>query len=360
MAKEQKKTKLADVKEVIDSLEIEELPEVREWCPTGSTLLDLAIADRVPGGIPIGRIVQVYGASSTCKSVIGSTILGYALRGGKKAFLADVENAFDPTFAAKFGLDSTHKDFHIGNPSTLEEFFDRWIAGIITTYKDEPKVLVVDSITALPSVFETETEMTEQGFGATRPKIMSLGLRKYKKALCNTNTTLFCIDQTRDNISGYGPKETTTGGRGMEFYASTRIYLKHEADIENSAGINQGIWVGFTIKKNRVAPPKQEGFIKLLYHYGIDDIASNLRFLAEYRGECTDDMGWKEAKDGRSMIAKVTLTFPDGDKEVLETTNVKTWIERIEERGLEKDLIRNVVDVWRDLHKTEDRKARVW
>jgi recombination protein RecA len=363
MAKKEKdQVSLDEIKEVIDSCNVSELPEVHSWCPTGSTILDLSISNMLPGGIPIGRIVQIFGASSTCKSVLANTILGYALRNGMKAFLADVENAFDPAFACKFGLDPKNTNFHMGSPITVEEFFDKWLGGILKVYTDEPKVLVVDSITALPSVTEVEKSMTEQGFGGSaRAKAIGLGLRKYQMALAKSNTTLFCIDQTRDSMEAFGPKETTTGGRGLEFYSATRIYLQHEANVENSKEVNVGIWVRFTISKNRVAPPMREGNMKLIYDYGVDDIASNLRFLAESRGEVDEKGAWHPAKDGKGVMNKVTLVFPEGEnQERLETTSIKAWVTRIEKENLEDLLRKNVYDVWKEIYKPEERKARVW
>lgn len=334
--------------------EITVLPAVKEWVQTGCTILDFAVANLFPGGIPVGRIVQIYGGTSTCKSVLAAAILGYAQRKEMKTYYGDIEHTFDPVFAEMYGLTfnslSNISDFENETfPETIEEFFDDWLSKII--FRDEkkkklnknPKVIVTDTITALPAKIEQEKKMDDQGYGAYRARQLSLGYRIYIKSLAESNTTLVVIDQTRDNISSPFGGETVTGGRAPEYYPSVRVYLKHDSKIVNKAKRVIGIWTKFIVKKNKVAPPFREGRFKILFNYGLDDIASNLYFLSEVQN------GPQAAKNKSTKI-----------KFLGQEMKMSSAIGYIEDNNLEEDLKKEVWEIWQKIYETEERKPRKW
>jgi len=377
-----------EIQETAAACEFDDFPEVKDWCSTGATVLDLAISNQLPGGIPVGRIFHVYGGASTAKSVLASTVLGYALRSGKQAFLADIEYTFDPQFAKMYGLDCTHADFFYGysynkdmktleQPGSIEEFFDTYLSGILKIRTRKPKIVVVDTITALPAAFELKTEMSKQGFGAYRAKQIGLGLRKYIKDMVDKDVTLFCIDQTRDNVNSPYASEVTTGGRGLEFYSSVRLYLKHDKKVTNSNDKEIGIWVKYQVEKNKIGPPFRKGHFKILFDYGLDDITSSLSFLADTQKETSKDDLYKLTtkvfipvckKCGALLdITDEKCTTKDCDGEIIVdpkenacNKRIMDWVPVIEDQAREEQLKRVVAKVWERQYETEDRKPRVW
>jgi len=339
-----------EVEDISREIKTKMLPGVTEWSSTGCTLLDIAISNRFPGGIPVGRIVHTFGGTSTCKSVLAITVCGFMQRIKKVSHYADTEHTLDSSFASIYGLNcEDEKLFKLGHPKTLEELFDEYIAKIIyddkkkTKININPKIIAIDSITALPAEVELKEAMKDGTYGTMRAKQMSKGLRKYIFALAESNTTLFCVDQTRDNIGGYGPTEVTSGGRALEFYSSVQIYLKMDTKIVNTKGKVIGNWVKFKINKNKVAPPLREGRFRILYDYGLDDIATNLYFL----NECQN--GPQEAKKKTTMMEYL------GQK-----SKMSTAINYIEDNNLEEELQKEVWEVWQEQYETEKRKHRNW
>lgn len=336
----------SDIKKVSENCRKKNLPPIRGWCSTGCTVLDLAITDDLPGGIPIGRIIQCYGGESTCKSVLATTILGYAQRNDMLAYYDDVEQTLDPKFAELYGLDcSDEKTFTLLHSTTIEEMFDENVKTVLfdKKLKKTHKVYAIDSLTALPTEVELKADLKKGSFGMSRAKQISIALRKYNDPLANNNMTLFCIDQTRDNISGYGDREIPPGGKSLKFYASVRIYLKTDTKIVNKHDKIIGMWVKFVIKKNKVGIPFREGRFKIVFSYGLDDIATSLYFLSEVQN------GIDNARKKLTMIS-----FMNEEKKLA------TWVNHIERDNLEDKLVEEVHRVWKQLYKAEDRKPRCW
>jgi protein RecA len=379
------------------------MTEVTDWSSTGCNILDLAISGRLPGGAPVGRVVQFFGAASTAKSVITETILGYALRSNKQAFLCDVEYTFDPAFARIYGLDATHEDFFWGysykkekteteQPETIEEFFDVYLRGILDKRGRRPKIVVLDTLTALPSVAEVKGSIDEGGYKTTRAKAISEGLRKYLAEMNQRDVTLICVDQTRDNIGGFGAAEVTNGGRGMEFYASTRVHLKKGPQVKNSNEKVTGVWVKFQIIKNKVSPPFRDGQFRIMFDYGMDNISSNLVWLASTYAD-KDDLykkslqiplilcpkcnklhafpakpkeAIKAAKDKDEKLSALTEGMECNEKHDkpvqlrITSKRIMDWVPFIEIHDLESSLDQVVATKWAEVYAPEERKARKW
>jgi len=348
--------KKSDICDEVESLSQEcdllDLPPVEDWIQTGCTQLDLAVANRFPGGLPAGRITQIYGGSSTAKSLFAYTTMGYAQRSGYETYYDDTERSINPEFTTMCGMDMRHPKFHLWHSETIEELFDKNIGGLVASAeklrkdgKEIPKKLVVvDSITVLPAEIEQDKKMDEQGYGAYRAKQIHLGLRSWGRRALDANITILVIDQTRANVKSPFASETTVGGLGLEFWSSVRIYLKGKAKIQNAKKVNIGTWVDSTVVKTRFGPAFRGGLFRIQYDYGLDDISSNLVLLAKCQG-CTD----KEL-----MLLTTKVQFKG------EEYTIKKWVKVVEENGWEDDLRQFVWDSWQDLYATDPRKERKW
>jgi len=336
---------------------VEEDPPISGWLTTGCTLLDLGIAGRLPGGIPMGRITRMYGGHSTCKSILSTIILGAMQRKGGEAYYVDIEGTFDSRLARRLGLNpddtKTFKyvdtDVYVKNTKksqcfTVEDFFDKFIPQVLKSKSKRPKLIVVDTLTSLPSISEMDKDLDKTGFGTVRAKRIGAGLRKYHQQLTNKNITLLLVDQTRDSLSMWGPKENVGGGRGPKFYASAFVYLRLEGKVTNKDKVSLGIWTKFDIEKNKVSSPHRFGSFRLLFDYGLDDIVSNLRFLKS-----------KQTKN-KTDVRDVKFKFEACGYEGTERSLAKM----IEKKNMEKGLQREVMKVWREMHASEDRKERKW
>jgi len=268
---------------------------VESWFSTGCAVLDLAIADKLPGGFPAGRITHIYGDPSTTKSVLALEPLGAAQRKGGRAYLVDVECSLDFDWAELNGVKifefkddesepTIRKDFEIFNPNTIEQTFDEIIPQIVKEIdKDnlENKCAVsIDSLTALNANVDLEMELSEKTYGGDRAKQFGRGYRKVLRDVYDKGLAVIVIDQLRDDMRT-GAKRYG-GGRAIGYYSDVQILLELTGEkIRNERGTIVGIEVEFMIKKNKVATPFREGKFRFLFNEGIDDIGSSLQWLKE-------------------------------------------------------------------------------
>jgi len=322
-------------------------PPVTHFLSTGCTLLDLAIANKLPGGFPAGRSTQIFGGESTGKTVLAAEAIGSSQRQKGKAWLDDTEGVWDLDRSET--IHDVKPDELVQNDSaTLEELFDTNIRKAI----DEsikivaPCCYVTDSLTTLPSVKETEEELGKASYGTSRAKTLSAAFRKIQDDLNKTNLALLFIDQERDNVGvTFGDSTTTPGGRALKFYASVRVRLSHEERIKNASEKIIGVRLGFFTRKNKIAPPFREGSFRVLFDYGIDDIGSSIEWLHEndpiWKGKAKKDVPWEI------------------DALKLKGRGLNALAEKVEGEGLEKELQNEVLRVWALVYAPIERKKRV-
>ncbi len=282
-----------------------------EAIPTGSLSLDIALGI---GGVPRGRIIEVYGPESSGKTTLALHVVAEAQKMGGEAAFIDAEHALDPVYAKKLGVDIDN--LIVSQPDTGEQALEITESLVRSGALD---VIVVDSVAALVPKAEIDGDMGDSHMGL-QARLMSQALRKLAGALNKTKTVLIFINQLREKIGVmFGNPETTTGGRALKFYASVRMDIRKIENIKQDGEI-KGSRARVKVIKNKVAPPFREAEFDIMYGEGISkegnvlDMAVNLDII-EKAGSWFSYNGEKIGQ-GRENVKKYLRENPDILEEV--------------------------------------------
>ncbi|PKG83423.1 recombinase RecA [Colwellia sp. 75C3] len=282
-----------------------------ETISTGSLGLDIALG---AGGLPLGRVVEIYGPESSGKTTLTLEVIAEAQRNGKVCAFIDAEHALDPVYAEKLGVNIN--ELLISQPDTGEQALE--IVDMLTR-SGAIDVIVVDSVAALTPKAEIEGDMGDSHMGL-QARMLSQAMRKLTGNLKKSNTMLIFINQIRMKIGVmFGSPETTTGGNALKFYASVRLDIRRIGAVKNGDEI-VGNETRVKVVKNKIAPPFKQAEFQILYGEGINNLGELIE-LGVKHGFVEKAGAWYSCNgerigQGKANAAKYLDEHPDMAKDV--------------------------------------------
>jgi len=291
-----------------------EQPHSHPCIPTGALTLDLALGI---GGVPRGRVIEIFGPESSGKTTLVLHIIANAQKSGGVAAFIDAEHALDPRYAKRIGVNLD--ELLVSQPDSGEEALNITESLVKTNSVD---VVVVDSVAALAPKVELEGQMGDS-FVGLQARLMSQAMRKLTAAINKSKTCCIFTNQIREKIGVmFGSPETTPGGRALKFYSSVRLDIRRLATLKDGAGVAIGNRTRVKVVKNKMAPPFTEAEFDILFAEGIYwtgsilDAAINYN-LIEKRGAWFSLDG-TQLGQGRDAAATELRNSPDLQKKVLD------------------------------------------
>jgi recombination protein RecA len=327
-----KKDKEIDISEDLKvTLECDEIEDVEEFISTGSTLLDYIIANKKDGGIPVGRITELYGENQAGKTLIGTHILAETQKKDGIAICIDTEHDMQKDFAYRIGL-NWDKLIYKEYLNSLEEVF-AYIEKVIKVtrlkYKDRLVTILWDSIAATPAGAELESGYDPTKFVGLHARIMSAGIRKIRPMIKSERIALVCTNQLRTKIGvSFGDPNITAHGRAMSFYASLRISLKRVGQLKDS-NRTVGAHTEAKVVKSKLGPAYRTARFPIMYDYGVDNIKSIKDYLFDLG--IIEGAAWK------------TIEIPN-QIEPIKFQQDKDWYKLYKENKELRDYVNSVIE----------------
>jgi len=259
--------------------------DVTGWISTGSTMLDLAIANKPNGGVAVGKITELNGLEGSGKSLIGSHLLASTQKQDGIAVYIDTESAVSQEYLRAIGVD-TSKMLYV-HLETCEEIFDT-IETIVTkireSNKDKLVTILVDSLAAASTKQEMDADFDKDGWATAKAIIISKAMRKVTQMIARQKVALVFTNQLRQKLGVmFGDPWTTSGGKALPFHSSTRVRFKNAGQIKDGNKVTIGIKIKGQVIKNRLGPPMRTVEFPLYFDKGIDDFGSWLTVMKEHK-----------------------------------------------------------------------------
>ena len=290
-----------------------------EIIPTGALALDLALG---VGGVPRGRVVEIFGPESSGKTTLMLHVIANAQKSGGLAAFIDAEHALDPAYAKRLGVNLD--ELLVSQPDSGEEALTICETLARSNALD---VIVIDSVAALVPKAELEGEMGMATMGM-QARLMSQALRKLTGILAKAKTTCVFTNQIREKVGVmFGNPETTPGGKALKFYASVRLDIRRKDTLKDAAGVAVGNHVKVKVVKNKVAPPFAEVEFDILYNHGINKEGSILDVGVE-QGVVDKKGAWLQFNgeligQGKESAQKALVESPDIATKIVEAIMAK-------------------------------------
>jgi recombination protein RecA len=305
-----------------------------ETFPTGSLSLDIALG----GGVPKGRIIEVYGPESSGKTTLTLHMISEIQKAGGMAAFIDAEHALDPEYAKRIGVDL--ENLLVSQPDSGEQALE--IAETLVR-SNALDIIVVDSVAALTPKAEIEGEMGDSHMGL-QARLMSQALRKLTAAISKSKATVIFINQLRMKIGVmFGNPETTTGGNALKFYASVRMEIRSAGKLEEGTGDDKqytGNRVKVKVVKNKVAPPFKTAEFDIMYNKGISRLGDLIDLGVKYE-----------------VIKKAGAFYSYGENKIGQgRENTRSFLSLKENEKIAKSIEKDVLEVVKKL-KDEDNGA---
>jgi len=279
--------------------------------PTGSLELDIALGI---GGVPRGRVIEIYGPESSGKTTLTLHVVGQAQKLGGVAAFVDAEHALDPGYAARLGVDTD--ELLVSQPDTGEEALEITEALVRSGAVD---IIVIDSVAALVPKAEIDGDMGDSHMGL-QARLMSQALRKLTGVIAKSRTSVIFINQIRHKIGVmFGSPETTTGGNALKFYSSVRLDIRRIETLK-SADEAIGNRVRVKVVKNKVAPPFRQAEFDIMYNSGISReggiLDMGVRFEIIKKAGTWYSYGDERIGQGRENVKKYLVEHPETATEI--------------------------------------------
>ena len=259
--------------------------DIKDFVSTGSTILDLAIANKPNGGIAVGRITEINGLESSGKSLLGAHILAETQRRGGVAVYIDTETSVSTEFLKAIGVEVDSMLYlHLETVEDIFEAIEEIVVKVRESDKDRLVTILVDSLAGATTKVELEADFDKDGWATAKAIIISKAMRKITQMIGREKIALVFTNQLRQKLGVmFGDPWTTSGGKALPFHASTRIRLKNIGQIKDAKKNTIGMKMRAQVIKNRLGPPMRHADFELYFETGIDDDGSWLHVMKDHK-----------------------------------------------------------------------------